>query len=377
MTDALPIIRALLRHALPSPDRDQPAPSLPGGDAGWTEIIRVANHCMVTPALFTGLANAGLLDRVPEDARAYLHLIHDRNGARSARLRRQLLGVLGALNRAGVRPLLLKGTAGLITAQGLAPADRFTTDLDLLIPPGATAASVAALRAAGYEAVAKRPGDRPTAPHTVAEFVAAHADAPADAQVDLHRAALDLAHLLPAERLFADACPIAVDGRAALVASPWHAVLVRVLHDQIQDGEHHRGRTNLRRLFDLAALLQQLGGGDPGEHRHRLRRLGAWGAVTTQIAMAGSLFGVPLPPLTRGERHGARLQHLRRRLQQDSPLARAVGEALGRAGWAFARCRYATGGTGLREELAILRGRSAHLLHLAGKLAHAGTLRGG
>src|SRR5689334_15166448 len=79
----------------------------------WDRFIEAANCAYLTPALTAALREAGLLAAIPAEAAQYLTVIAERNDMRNARLRVQLHELVGALNRSGIEPILLKGAAGL------------------------------------------------------------------------------------------------------------------------------------------------------------------------------------------------------------------------------------------------------------------------
>lgn len=117
----------------------------------WTTVVEIANKSWLTPTLFGALSRASLLDRVPDDVRAYLSFIHECNLARNRCLRDQLVEVLTALNAVGIEPILTKGTVGLFIDDDCRLGLRMMCDLDLQIGHSQAHASTACLRNLGYQ----------------------------------------------------------------------------------------------------------------------------------------------------------------------------------------------------------------------------------
>ena len=80
----------------------------------WLSLLGLANQTLTIPSLI------GVVDRFEQrisgDVCAYVHEIYRRNAARNERLTAQLEEATIALNEQGVKPVLLKGTAGLAAA---------------------------------------------------------------------------------------------------------------------------------------------------------------------------------------------------------------------------------------------------------------------
>jgi hypothetical protein len=120
---------------------------------------------LVVAALHHGVAGYALAAEaagrlaLPPGPRRRLADAHGRRLLRSALLRRELAGVVRALETAcGARPILLKGPA-VADRFYPDPALRPFVDLDLLVPRDALAAGVAGLRGEGFEPLQEfRPG---------------------------------------------------------------------------------------------------------------------------------------------------------------------------------------------------------------------------
>ncbi|MGH6920659.1 MAG: nucleotidyltransferase family protein, partial [Geminicoccaceae bacterium] len=126
---------------------------LGGGTLAWESVIDLASRHLVTPVLWRGLADKGLLDDLPAEVRSYLEAVHELNGERNRRIADQLLEIATVLNRAGLEPVLLKGVAYLCDDLYGDPAARVIGDVDLLVASNQLAAAVGALAAIGYREI--------------------------------------------------------------------------------------------------------------------------------------------------------------------------------------------------------------------------------
>lgn len=70
-------------------------------DVDWQALIALANHTLLTPALFSSLTQSGQIERLPGDVRDYLAFIDDCNRNRNLSLRAQLIETVAAFNSRG------------------------------------------------------------------------------------------------------------------------------------------------------------------------------------------------------------------------------------------------------------------------------------
>jgi Uncharacterised nucleotidyltransferase len=217
-------------------------------EADWRAIVSLANEHLVTPALWEGIAaspHAG--PPVPADVAAFLADVHGRSHTRNRSLASTLHDALGALNAAGIVPVLLKGCA--LWTSSAASGSRIVCDLDLLVRPAEMEHALAALRARGF-AIAD--DQRGRAYHPVVEL-----SRPTDAgSIDLHQHAPGAAHLPALDDIHAHCRSIVVASANAMLPSRELQILLLVLHDQFLDGHFWRGGFHLRHLLDIAVLAR-------------------------------------------------------------------------------------------------------------------------
>ena len=130
----------------------------PAASADWQSVIALANHTLLTPALFSSLAHAGQIDRLPQEVGEYLRFIHDCNRERNLRLRGQLREAVTALNGRGIVPLLIKGAVPLFLSPAGRVPSRMTSDLDICVEAVEEAAAQACLEELGYAQVSGERG---------------------------------------------------------------------------------------------------------------------------------------------------------------------------------------------------------------------------
>lgn len=297
----------------------------------WDRLLAAANQAYLTPALDAALRRDGAA-AVPDEVAHYLALIAGRSRLRNQHLRAQLRELVGALNRAGIVPLLLKGAAGLFGDIDRYAANRIVTDLDVLIDAERVPDARAVLLSLGYRPLQGRTVGR----HAVGDFIR---DSDVGA-VDLHVCLLNEPQLLPVAEALERSVLEEVDGLQARRLSATDRVLHLLLHDFVQDQGIHDGRLNLRHLHEIAVLVATEASVRWDEIAVRLapRKLGP--AAEVAVLVARALFGTPLPPVIRPS-PVARLLVWRALLQLRYPRLERCGEIFGNAHRSLAWYRHA------------------------------------
>lgn len=307
----------------------------------WASVIRLANDHLLAPALGSSLADVCKDGALPDDVCGYLDLLRRSNGRRNDAIRRQALELLAALNRRGIRPLLLKGALALFADGDRDPAARMMADIDIAVPAAQRHGAEDVLGALGYGAAHRYPEGH----HAVGEFERAGDPAP----VDLHLELIDQRYILPIDGVFERAHRVEIQGVAFLVPDATDRILHVLLHAQIHHlGNFYRGRVALGQLHDFATIVAEHGRNanwtviDGCMREHRLTA-----ALDSYLVAARDLFGLgwPLdrPPGRTGQRH-ARLCRLQLFLPGLGAIVVPAGNL--RAAFAWHRMRAGYGGHG-------------------------------
>lgn len=333
---------------------------LAGAEIPWEAVVEMANDHLVTPAIWVGLREQGLLDCVPSDVSAYLRELYRLNLQRNQALRLQALEAVRQLNAIGVEPLLLKGGAQLFANAYRDYGERVMTDLDLLVPRARAAASLETLRRLGYGS-SQADEIRFTEHHHYAPLFR-----PGDyAVIEVHRELLfrTAAQLVPTDSIWGHTERLAVKGGVLRILSPTYRVLHSVIHSEIVDRAHERGQVPLRSLHELVSLIRMYNADVQWPTiRALLSSHGQGRILHAHIYLARRLLGLPTPARigltpgciahyarTRAKLRWSWVEHLDSRIQRFSA-------------YNIAR-RY--GGDGSRS--ALWYGRMCHSAHMLSK----------
>lgn len=289
----------------------------PVATADWQAVIALANHTLLTPALFASLSHTGQLGRLPEDVGQYLQFIYGCNRERNLRLRRQLKEAVAALNQGGVVPILLKGAVPLFLSSSGRVPDRIMSDLDLAVEVDQEEAARACLARLGYaEAMFARGMARPqdVGPLELRPY----------RQIDREPPRLARRH-----------------GLWAKIPAPRSRALHWIMHDLIKEADYWRGRTDFRHLYDLAQLAERHKL-DWAALRVCLPDQSARNAFDTQLLALSHFFGVRVPAqYTR--RPLVRFQHWRRAFPLYYPVLGIPLRLVGNSLWGMWRLLHGDG----------------------------------
>ena len=211
------------------------------------------------------------------------------NVVATSRMSSQLRACIGALNRVGVEPLVLKGALGLLEWVGDSRPARVMGDIDLLVSNDDFAAACSALRQIGYVIhVGSGAAQR-------FEWSARHPDL--SAEVDLHLALGSgaMERVLPVLAVLDRASRRQKEGLHYRAMSDADQLAHCVIHSQWNDKAHRTGSIPLRQLHNFAVLYHQIS--DPSAWSTAVRRLhdGMRRVTSGHAALARYLFALDLP----------------------------------------------------------------------------------
>ncbi len=309
----------------------------------WRAVIGISGTNLVTPLLGHALQTLRLLDTLEEEPRRYFRAMTDAARDRNRILRRDLLRIAVAMERAGIPLLPLKGAIRLLDGLYADDAWRFMHDLDLLVPADRLAAAARVLREGGWRDLEDEPCR--FAPHLPPMV---HPDS--GAVLELHERPVPawLEHMLPAASLFARARPLRVEGTTLLLPDPADQLLHLVIHGQLMHGHLYTGRLLLRDLVELVRLIQRHGNGMAEEVLRRLETAGHRLAGEVAVATARATLPSAAAPLP-AARPAARLLASKAIIQQHSGFLMAT---LAPVGAVLRERRAHARSTGLLRQLA-------------------------
>lgn len=260
----------------------------------WEELAQLAIQQRVAPLLYWQWQAHRLPPALPATAVERLERHYFQNALRNQCLRRELRVLLQAMREANIPVIVLKG-AHLAASVYDDPAQRFMTDIDLLVRREHSEAAYHCLRQLGYDAAA---------PFLPEPYLACKHHFPAlrrtgaVAEVELHwnLTPPHRAWSIDAEDLWKRAIPWSIAGTAALCLNPEDLLLHLCYH-----ATHH----HLSELFwhgigtvcDVDRVIRC--------HAASLdwdaigARAQAWGwqkGVYLQMTLAAELLGTPVPP---------------------------------------------------------------------------------
>lgn len=208
----------------------------------------------VLPAFAAAVRDLGLIGSLEPELRAFLAMAHTANVKRNGGLRCELAVVVGALNRAGVEPVLLKGAIRVVDGLYPDPGWRMMRDLDLLVRGDRLGDAVAALRGAGYAPGPPTPGEPPDfGHHHYPKLMRPGHRASVEVHAELFKTERQR-RLLRAAEVSGASRPMAFDGVRARLPSVDHQVVHLVGHSQISNYGHYCARVQLRDRLEAAAL---------------------------------------------------------------------------------------------------------------------------
>ena len=261
-----------------------------GPDADWASIAELARRHGVSPLLFWQLgqdtSNATPEQAVPPEVVSGLREDLYTAAARGIRAETQLSRVLGALSRAGIPAIAVKGAA--LGAFYPDPALRLYGDIDIMVRRAHLDAAEQALNAVGYRCLASR-GWWLQRFHHLPPMV----NDAGGLLVELHwRLDYEVEKgRLPAEDLWARAVGWTVRDQQAFRLDTVDAALYLCRHAVVQ----HRVRGAFRSLCDLVQLTRGWGEAEWGTLSQRSQSYGLTRPVYLMLVLGEELLGLAVP----------------------------------------------------------------------------------
>lgn len=258
----------------------------------WELVINIANDYFVTPGLWNGLKSKGLETLLEDEPYEYLHTLYALNRERNTHLRGQLIDTVRTLNRAGIKPLLFKGSGQLLKPIHNDIGNRIMSDLDILIPLEQIPDAIDALIDNGYRETDAKYATQKF--HHLPPLIRPGEYGP----IELHRRALhnEISHVLSTREIWQNAQPNTADNIQFFLPSPTHSILICMLHSQKFNSQYDPRQFNPRALQDLAAMTKRYSKDIDWSMIHcMMKDQGLKYLAGSHLLSAHRLMGMPLP----------------------------------------------------------------------------------
>ncbi|MGA8170484.1 MAG: nucleotidyltransferase family protein [Methylocystis sp.] len=268
-------------------------------DEDWAFIVQFASEHMASPAVWRAVEHAAA---APEDVKTYFRAVREMNAARNKNILDGLDQMLALFEERGIKSVLLKGGASLVSGLYDDPAERFLLDLDVLVEPGQAAAADAVLRSVGYTATGNddAPPTRWFVP--VIQHLPALTSPTGGFVVEIHTGMVGLKKLermIPAAAVMERAISVQWNGRSILVPRPTDFLVHNIVHSQLHHELHAQGTIELRQLRELAfCVARHRDELDWIDIERRFADAGRGRVLAEQAIYSKALMGVAFPIAT-------------------------------------------------------------------------------
>jgi hypothetical protein len=215
---------------------------VPGPDWDWDRTVQVAAREQVLPALHAKLP-------CPPEISDFFEAIHLLNAERNRQLLSEIETLASLLNRDGIEPVLLKGSAYLVAGVYPDSADRWLQDIDLLVGPTQSGQAFEIIRRSGYEPYAPKPSALARHHHPVLTHIQRF---PVEVHHSLGLGACST--FLTADEVVNASSPFRFGQANVHIPSAEHLMTHLIMHSQMHHGSYDRIWPALRAMHDLVLL---------------------------------------------------------------------------------------------------------------------------
>lgn len=273
---------------------------LPANQPEWEKMLRSSSAHLAAPQLRWALREQGLFSVVPADVAEYLDAVYTLNLERNRQCEDQLADLMQSLNGIGIRPVLLKGAAAIVSELYPTSGERMFIDLDILIPVRDLPKILEKLGGADYSVWLPAGMDAPPDP---VEFSDDHhylplvnSSWPASVELHVHPVDLSFTDLLSGAEVFRDASIFRWRGAECLLPSPTHFIAHNFIHGFLNDTRQLLKPLSLRQLFEFSLVSQRFSGQIDWEAiRNRFDQHAYGTAFRQYLALAEACFDFPVP----------------------------------------------------------------------------------
>ena len=274
-------VLGLVRAAMGRPVGPDLARDLAASDP--EALVRIATYAYVHVVVASAFDFQPALARaVPDDLVIYFREMQAANRTRNAEIASQIRQIGARFSALGIRGIVLKGGAHLLSPMYPDPSFRFLSDLDILVPAAEIDRAQAELVAFGAEPGEISEIDRDPHHHLAPLW---HPDWPV--MVELHRrmGQGDLRDFLAPDAVIASAVDTREPGLS--VPAPEYRLMHAVQHAQLQPPRHRDRQLSLRDVVEVEVMLASMTEDDVGHARAAFgqRHAAAWAGLDAARAM--------------------------------------------------------------------------------------------
>lgn len=217
-------------------------------EVNWEQFVQLCSNHLILQVIYIKFRAHDLLRYLPNDLTEYLENVYQLNRIRNIRILKQVEEITSALNKEGINPVFLKGTANLLDNVYTDPGERIIGDIDLLVPEKDFLKAAKIVEGMGY-LKDQWPDYFPVTSYKHYPRLW-RKDVPAD--IEIHRLPLPDKYLrwLNPEMIFNNKVPVP-KYTGAYVPSDKHKIIHSIINGQWADARYYNGTISFRDLYDL------------------------------------------------------------------------------------------------------------------------------
>jgi hypothetical protein len=259
--------------------------TLQKGAISFEKLVWVSSSQMVMSTLYVLLRDAGLLREFPDDLVDHMEQIHRMNCTRNELLTEQIEKTIPLLNKGGIQPIFLKGTAHLLEGLYKDIGERMIGDIDILLPFDEIDTAVQLLREQGYS---NSYGMGPEALKKLRHFPRLISEKRV-AAIEIHH---ELVHEPYRQKFNFEVINKAkerIPGKGDIyMPSHAHQVVFNIMHAQMNDSGFSARKLFLRQIYDLLLLSKKT------DTLQSIKQVGGYPRhLNSNIALAASMLHHP------------------------------------------------------------------------------------
>jgi hypothetical protein len=135
----------------------------------WHEVVKIADLDFMIPILYHQLDRKGAVGLLPKELQTLIYNIYQLNGQRNQQILDEITRIAAALNKVGIEPVFLKGSAALLMKLYESHELRLMNDVDFLVYREDIPTCGEILESMGY--VTMDEVNRPWVPHHINPLV--------------------------------------------------------------------------------------------------------------------------------------------------------------------------------------------------------------